>query len=299
MTPFLHEQSSPAYFRSALLALSLLTLPFGAGCNGQVVVGGGSGGGTSGSADSSSSSSSGPSTGSGTTIDFDGDWWVLVHPSDAPLGPGIYLYDEESQEIKKTLPLPPGVGSPHGLAFDGASLWMSDLAGGSNLSGEVHQIDPNTGVILSTISGIFTEGLVADGANLWYGADEYAPEGASAFVAISQTGAVLDVIALQDWTIMNDITYDGQRFYYTINDESDRIIAVDPATGAQTELASNIATSATVYTLAFDGTYLATVDPGGSGNLLRRFDRVTGSLVSTTPFGVPGWVTAIVPNAAP
>src|SRR5687767_7947849 len=52
--------------------------------------------------------------------------WALVHPTDAPPeGPGIVHVDAAGAELAR-LPLPEGVTSPHGLAYDGVSLWMTE-----------------------------------------------------------------------------------------------------------------------------------------------------------------------------
>jgi hypothetical protein len=258
--------------RATLIAMSLLAGSLGAGCGGSVTV------------------DDNPGSGPGGVIGEDGaGWWALVHPSDAPLGPGLYLIDEETQEIQRYLALPPEAESPHGLAFDGTSLWVSDI-----VLQAVLQIDPDTGAVLSTIPDVISEGLVAQQGNLWYGTDEYQPAQATSFVRISPSGDVLDVVKLADSTIMNDIAHDGSSLYYAINDESDRILEVDPVTGAQVELAKNVAESGMIYTLAFDGQSLALIDMLPSGNVLRRFDPATGAEVSAKPFGVPGWVTALV-----
>lgn len=209
-----------------------------------------------------------------------GTVWVLVHPSDAPQGAGIYLFDEAQQQILAQLPLPPGVTSPHALAWDGASLWLGDMAAGS-----IYEIDPDSGAVLSTLPGIRTEGIAVDNGTLWYSGE--APGSFDMnLVHIERDGTLLGSIQL-DVPVVQDLALVDGSPYYLINDDVDRIVRVDPATGTSTDVAQNVYVAP--YSLAYDGAHFAVAIDG----IIRRFDPTTGALVSEDPFGVPGWITAI------
>lgn len=75
--------------------------------------------------------------------------WVVVHPSDAPMGAGLFLFDESRQEVVRRLTLP-DIVSPHALAWDGESLWL----GGRDEQPAVHQLDPVDGREISRWPGV-------------------------------------------------------------------------------------------------------------------------------------------------
>jgi DNA-binding beta-propeller fold protein YncE len=60
-----------------------------------------------------------------------------------------------------------GFSSPHGVAFDGAHLWITNLGGNS-----VTEIDPANGALVRVVSGAAydfssPQGIAFDGAHLW------------------------------------------------------------------------------------------------------------------------------------
>lgn len=208
------------------------------------------------------------------------------------MGPGMYLYDMTSQQILLHLDLPPGAESPHALAYDGKSLWLGEI-----VSETIYEIDPADGAVLSTITGVRTEGLAVDGDHLWYSADLYGyPE--TSLVQIDHNGSVQKEILVSP-TVIQDIAFDGASLYYLVNDELDRIVRVDPASGAESQVADHVAAGLAPYALSYDGKHLASIDNAANGNELRRYDVLTGATVSVTPFGVPGWVSAIAFVPAP
>jgi hypothetical protein len=208
--------------------------------------------------------------------------WVLVHPSSAPLGPGLFQIDEPTQQIVSRLPLPDGVASPHALAWDGSSLWLGDLEGAAE--GHVYQLDPTTGAVLSRLP-IATEGLVVDASSIWY-ASSYPGAGMQWLVHVTRGGDMIASIPVAG-LVLQDLAVANGSFYYLINDDLDRIVRVDPASGAEAELTRGV--DIAPYALGFDGVSLAVAVDGR----IRRFDPSTGAPVSDTPLAVPGWITAI------
>jgi hypothetical protein len=205
--------------------------------------------------------------------------WVLVHPSDAPRGPGLHLFDEASQEVLRRLPLPDGVTSPHALAWDGASLWL----GGAGSDDAVREIDPEDGRVRSTWPGVRTEGIATRDGRYWYHAISGRLE---PLVEVGRDGAVVRSFGLRE-AVVQDLVATDAALYYLVNDGLDRIGRFDLATGAATELARGV--DVAPYALGFDGTHLVVAARG----IARRFDPRTGELVRESPFAVPGWITAI------
>lgn len=204
--------------------------------------------------------------------------WALVHPSASP-GIGLYLFDETSQVIVRQLPLPPGCTSPQALAWDGRSLWL----GGIDEDCAVRELDPESGRVLSRWEGVHTEGIAVSGETFWYSAirDAFAP-----LVQVRRDGETLDMIELREITVQDLVNANGT-LYFLANDDVDRIVRVEPATGATRDIVRGVHTAP--YSLGFDGTHLAVAIEG----TILRFDPATGARVSTRPFAVPGWITAI------
>ncbi len=206
--------------------------------------------------------------------------FVLVHPSDAPRGPGVYVVDEARQEILDVLPLA-ATSSPHGLAWDGRSLWVSDLA-----TRTIFELDPTDGSVRSEIPEIMTEGIACDeDDSLWYvGVDSGTSE--MEITHLTREGMELSRTLLP-WTSVVDLALAAGDIYYLLNDDVDPILSVDLESGVSTELVRGVSTAP--YSLAFDGTHLAVAVDA----TIRRYDRRSGALVSVGPLPVPGWITAL------
>lgn len=206
--------------------------------------------------------------------------WVLVHPSDAPLGPGLYLFDEDRQVVVRRLPAP-DISSPHALAWDGESLWL----GGADLDDPaVVQMDPLDGRELSRWPGVWTEGIAFDGTDFWYGPME--PQD-RLIRRVDHSGSVLASFTLADGDVVQDMVSANGALYYLVNDDEDRIVRVDTESGSTVEVARGVHQAP--YSLGFDGTYLAVAVDGR----ILRFDTDSGALVRDDPFAVLGWITAI------
>ncbi len=203
--------------------------------------------------------------------------WVVVHPSDAPSGAGMYLFDESAQEVLRQLPLPDGVTSPHAILWDGSSLWL----GGHDRVPAIREIDPETGAVRSLWAGVVTEGVATDGESYFYVADAISP-----LLRVDRAGTVLSSIALPEGTIQ-DLVWARGALYYLVNDGPDRIVRLDPETGAREDVART--GLGAPYSLGFDGTFVVVAMNGRA----YRFDPETGELVSDSDFAVPGWITAI------
>lgn len=202
--------------------------------------------------------------------------WVLVHPSDAPTGAGIYLFDETHQEVIRRLPLPDEAArSPHALAWDGRSLWI----GGAAFGESVAELDPETGAVRSAWSRIVqTEGIAIEDGRYWYF------EGA--LHEVTPEGAIIAFHPLPEVVVQDLVAADGV-LYYLVNDDLDRIMRFDPDTEALREIARGV--DVAPYALGFDGTNLVVAVHGR----MRRYDPSSGAFVRESPLGVPGWITAI------
>lgn len=205
--------------------------------------------------------------------------WVLVHPSDAPLGPGLFLFDEARQEVVRRLALPEGFSSPHALAWDGHSLWL----GGFAEDPAMLELDPSDGRELSRFPNVITEGVAIDGDTFWWAGtvDALTP-----LLHVSRDGRRLSSNTLMEAAVQDVVIANGALFYL-VNDDADRIMRFDATTERATELTRGVFVAP--YSLGFDGTSLAVAAEGR----IRRYDPATGTLVSDGPFAVPGWITAI------
>ena len=217
--------------------------------------------------------------------------WVLVHPSYMPAGgPGILLFDESAQSVVRRLPLPDPDESPHGLAWDGRSLWLAST--GIGISTGITELDPETGAVRQRLSGMRAEGVTVDGETLWYiGArrDEAGPS----LVNIGRDGVQISFGPIPESFEVQDLVMADGALHYLANDGLDRIMRIDPSTGSATLLASGV--DEAPYALGFDGSYLAVAiaDRFRPEGIIRRFDPVTGALVRESPLPIDGWVTAI------
>ena len=56
----------------------------------------------------------------------------------------LYLIDAETLEVERWIPTPGA--APHGIAWDGETLWCADRA-----MGKIHRLDTETGEVLAEI----------------------------------------------------------------------------------------------------------------------------------------------------
>lgn len=211
--------------------------------------------------------------------------WVLIHPTDAPAaGPGIVALDASGVEIAR-LPLPPGVTSPHGLTFDGSSLWMSDYG---DDRGPIYELDPTDGAVLSVIEGWRTEGIALDGDGFWVGGGEVS--------RIDRSGVETD--RRPGLSTVQDVAFDGVDVYLLTNGGQDFVTRIAPD-GTHHELPNAVTRDNTGYAMVWaDGELLVADtetsedDPYGI-RVIRHVDPTSGAIVATSDLPVEGWVTAL------
>lgn len=230
-------------------------------------------------------------------------WWVLVHPNDGTGTPvpgraGIYEWTEGEQTAVKRFALPDSVNSPHGLVDDGRNLWLSHLA----LAPSVLALNRTTGAVEHEAVGVALESLTLSNGELWAVPPATFDEQTGTLVSLpikhfDGAGGVLATVDSGELGVQG-LASNGSSFYVMINDEFDRIVEVNPATGARRQVASHIVNSQAPSVLAFDGASLVTVD-WLTDNFMVRIDPVSGATVSRTPLPVVGWVTAMAPVKTP
>jgi hypothetical protein len=208
--------------------------------------------------------------------------WALVHPTDAPLGPGLFLLDEGRGVIVRRLPLPGAATSPHGLAWDGRSLWLSDV--GDLARPTIYEISPDDGSVRSSFVGPATEGLAWDPATRMFWAST--TSAITRLVRFDRSGEVFETRETSEATIQDLVSARGS-LYYLVNDDLDRIVRLDLEGHRSVELARHVDPSP--YSLGFDGESIASAAWGR----IRRYDPSTGALSSDREFLVAGWITAI------
>ena len=276
---------------SFVFALSVVALA-GCGSSGEVTPSGGT----------TTSGGSGSTT---TTDDLSGlhdggaaapctRWWALLHPNGyTPNGPGVYLFDEPTQKWTHHVPLPPDAISPHGLAFDGRSLWVSTMSPTSTRA-RVYELDPDTGDIRSHIDAYASEGVTLEGDDLWICPSLYANLETSLLVRMTKSGQIVRKVPVPTVPVIQDCVFDGQWFYLLVNGAGDVVYRVDPADGSSTVAISSASTSDVVYAMGFDGEAITVID---GNSFIDRYDRKSGKLVTQKPWKGFGWTTAIAPAA--
>lgn len=272
------------------VALALLVAPI-VGCGSSEEIA------TSGSG-SSTSGGTGGSTTTDDPISQDGGatalstrWWALLHTnSRTPSGPGVYLFDEPTQTWTHHVPLPPDATSPHGLAFDGTSLWVSSYSP-TAAEGRVFELDPETGDPRSAFDFLATQGLTLDGDVFWTCPARTESGGPAALVRVTKAGHVLRRIPLPEGlTAIQDCVFDGVAVYYLSRREGDDVFRVNLGDGTVKPFADPIPTDLTSEALAYDGAHLVVVE---NETWIDRIDRATGEIVSRKPWSGYGWTTAI------
>jgi glutamine cyclotransferase len=121
-------------------------------------------------------------------------------------GDRIQKIDPKTGRVLASIPAPGGAGS--GLAWAEGSLWM-----GQYRNRKIHQIDPNTGVVLRTIeSNRFVTGVTWVDGELWHATLE---DGESDLRRVDpQTSRVLDKLDMPPGMSVSGLESDGgDRFF--------------------------------------------------------------------------------------
>lgn len=209
--------------------------------------------------------------------------WLLIHPTDAPSrGPGIVEVDEDGVELSR-LPLPPDATSPHGLAWDGSMLWMSDLG-----TDGLYALDPDTGAVISFLPGISTQGVAVDGDGLWVAGD--------GVYRVDHTGLRTD--ERPSPPVVQDVAYDGVAVITLTNGATDYATRISP-TGEQTKLREPVTEGNTGSAMTAWHSELVLVDQLWDeqdheyDTVLRHVNPFTGALLSYEPLPVEGEITAL------
>lgn len=206
-------------------------------------------------------------------------WWILTHKNYQK--PGIYLYDEEANDIVLELSLPDDLQSPHALAFDGEHLWV----GGNGENESMYQIHPDTGDIVNTIPNIITEGIAVKDNNLYYC-------NLNTINVITKNGGFVDTFETENTTLnISDITIFENNLYYLRYSETEPVIKLSLNTLTETPI-SGLTTSGT-YCLTYFDYELITVS---ALNEINHNSIQSGDLLSSSPTNIEGWITAITPH---
>lgn len=212
-------------------------------------------------------------------------FYLLVRQQGVPANGEIILYNLTDSLVEDRFDAPAGLVSPHALAWDGVSLWI----GGAALNDSIYQIDPADGSVLHTIPGIRTEGLATAGTTIWY--STVSPI-ADSLIQINRDGVRLRKIPVSD-AVVNDLDTNGEWLYYAVNDDIDRIVRVDPATGDAEDFIAPAVEGNQLYTLALYKNFLYVIDDQSQGNTLRTFNRESGEFISDARIHISGWITGL------
>ncbi len=142
-------------------------------------------------------------------LEWDGQFlWVASWESPRAL----YKLDPLDGSVVASFP-PPFEGHPHGLAWDGSSLWIGEE------DGNIYKVDPTTGTAVLTLS-VSSEccgdprGLAWDGQNLWAG---FQRTGVIRSYDVA-TGAVISETASPSSGFQQGVAWDGQALWTTGSD---------------------------------------------------------------------------------
>ncbi len=179
-------------------------------------------------------------------------------------------------------------GSPRGMAFDGANIWVVDN------NNDLSKIDSSTGLVSSYVlpAGAYDPKDIAyDGIYLWVAC--YACGDGNASVARidpkNPAGPGNAVLPLSDAPSAWNLAYDGRDIWVT-NIVQHKVTRVNPVTSQRTTYALPL-TDLTPRGIAHDGTFLWTANYGS--NTVTRVNPTDGSMVSfplpsgaANPYGV-------------
>ena len=212
-------------------------------------------------------------------------FYMLVRDQGLPANGEVILYNLTDSLIEARFDTPPGLLSPHALAWDGESLWV----GGAYSTDSLYRIDPADGTVQGVLPHIRTEGLATAATTIWY--STVSPI-ADSLIQISREGVRLRAITVAD-PVVNDLDTDNEWLYYVVNDDTDRIVRVNWNSGAAADFITNAVDGSQLYTIAVYGDFIYVIDNQTQGNTLRMFDRASGGFISDARVHVDRWITAL------
>jgi len=208
--------------------------------------------------------------------------WVLKHRKYKDSG--IYLYNETTGILELELDLPKNLESPHAIAYDGESLWV----GGIGEDESIHQVDPQTGITLSTIPNIRTEGITVDENYLYYSVYE-----TNRINKIEKNGTFIEEISTQNAALsIPDIAIDNDNLYYLRYTISEPIVKLNLSSKDESFIPLRGGSIDTYCLTLFNDEIVGITLLNG----ISRFDQDTGLLISSNFTGIEGWITAIAPH---
>jgi glutamine cyclotransferase len=150
----------------------------------------------------------------------------------------IQKIDPKSGRVLATIPAP--AGSNSGLAWAEGMLWV-----GQYRDRQIHQVNPETGVILRTIkSNRFVTGVTWVDGELWHGTWE--GEESDVRRVDPETGEVLERLEMPRGAYVSGLESDGRDQFFCGGGKSGKIRAVRrPRRGAASGRGSNIAVVST------------------------------------------------------
>lgn len=206
--------------------------------------------------------------------------WLLKHRKYQK--PGIYLYNETSGTLEIELDLPKDLESPHALAYDGEFLWV----GGIGEDESIHQINPQTGAILSVIPNIRTEGIAVDENYLYYSVYE-----TNTIIKIEKNGTFVEEIVTKNASLsIPDIAIEGNNLYYLRYTVTEPIVKLNLSSKNESFIA--LAGSVDTYCLTLFNNEIVGVT---LVNGISRFEQNSGDVISSSVTDIEGWITAIAP----
>jgi len=208
--------------------------------------------------------------------------WLLKHRKYQDSG--IHLYNETSGVLELELDLPKGLESPHALAYDGESLWV----GGIGEDDSILQVDPQTGETLSEIPNIRTEAITVDGDYLYYSVYE-----TNIINKIEKNGTFVEEIVVKnaDSLSIPDIAIDGNNLYYIRYTATAPVVKLNLS--SKNESFIDISESIDTYSLTIFNNEIVGVS---LLNGIKRFNKNTGNIISSSITDIDGWITAIAPH---
>jgi len=207
--------------------------------------------------------------------------WLLKHRKYQDSG--IHLYNETSGVLEVELDLPDGLESPQALAYDGEFLWV----GGIGEEESIHQIDPLTGATLSVIPNIRTEGIAVDEDYLYYSVYE-----TNIINKIEKNGTFVEEIVVKNASLsIPAIAINGNSLYYLRFTETEPVVKLNLS--SKNESFIDISESIDTYSLTIFNNEIVGVS---LLNGIKRFNKNTGNIISSSITDIDGWITAIAPH---